>query len=110
MIHSAVEKYREAMHCHKIKQYSYSRKKQVFTVGTLKVEQPQLDEVHNSKEMENESTTADAIDSNMKADLNDSNQQIANTLELGDAYKLAVNNRGRKLSGNLLEADDDLFC
>ncbi|KAL9273068.1 Myosin-binding protein 1-like protein [Drosera capensis] len=73
----------------------------VFTVGTREVEQAQLDEVHNSKEMENESTAA--IDSNMKADLNDSNQQIANTLELGDAYKLAVNNRGRKLSGKLLE-------
>ncbi|GAB2218806.1 hypothetical protein Drorol1_Dr00002038 [Drosera rotundifolia] len=75
----------------------------VFTVGTREVVQPQLDEVHNSKEMDNESTAADAIDSNMKASLNDSNQQIVNTLELGDAYKLAVNNRGRKLSGKLLE-------
>ncbi|KAL9273558.1 Myosin-binding protein 1-like protein [Drosera capensis] len=75
----------------------------IFTAGTREVKEAQVDEVHKLEEKDNESTAADAVDSNMKADINGGNQQIVNTLELGDAYKLAVNNRGRKLSGKLLE-------
>ncbi|GAB2287437.1 hypothetical protein Dimus_021814 [Dionaea muscipula] len=73
------------------------------TRGSGEVEQAPVDESGKTIEVENESTTADVTASRMATDLSNCNQQLANDLDFSDAYKLAVSNKGRQLSGKLLD-------
>lgn len=60
-------------------------------------------ECEESSRLENDSIQANEIHMDSKPDKTDTSSQITESLELGDAYNLALGTRGRQLSGRLLE-------
>lgn len=60
-------------------------------------------EIDEMAELASKMTSTNDKQSDLKSITSDTSSQIANVLELGDAYKLAVGSRGRQLSGKLLE-------
>ncbi|XAR63592.1 hypothetical protein NMG60_11023586 [Bertholletia excelsa] len=72
---------------------------QINAVGTVKMEQT-FDEI--SRAGSKPAVRSDSISETVAASC-DNNSRMANNLDLGDAYKLAIGNKGGQLSGKLLD-------
>ncbi|GMN65711.1 hypothetical protein TIFTF001_034785 [Ficus carica] len=77
------------------------RNHDVTTTGEVtQISVAECGEVSKGESLPN-TTTETSLETNAVA--SDSGRQVTNLLDLGDAYKLAVDNRGRQLSGVLAE-------